>query len=122
MSHGGGTLKPLRIYVGGKYNDEHVFKILNNMRVGIKYSIAIFNLGHYPYSPWLDYPFIWLGEGELDCERLYDLSMAWLKVSEAMFVVPGWETSKGTKAEIKEAESLGIPIYYNLEDIPEVDE
>jgi hypothetical protein len=110
----------MRIYVGGKYTDDHAFKVLNNMRIGMEYSVKVLKMGHSPYCPWLDYPFVWLEGGELEVERLYELSMDWLRVSDAVLLIPGWETSKGSVAEKEEAERLGIPIYYSLEDIPEV--
>ena len=37
--------------------------------------------------------------------------MAWLEVSDAVVLVPGWEQSNGTKKEIEVAEKLGIPVY-----------
>jgi len=38
--------------------------------------------------------------------------MAWLSVSDMVVVLEGWEQSEGTKAEIKRAEELGIPVTY----------
>jgi hypothetical protein len=92
----------LRVYVAGPYTSDHAFKVLNNMRLGMEYSVKVLKMGHSPYCPWLDYPFVWLEGGELEVERL------------------GWETWKGSVAEKEEAGRLGIPIYYSLEDIPEV--
>jgi len=43
-------------------------------------------------------------------------SMEWLRVSEAVLVRELRESSKGTKAEIEEAERLGIPVFYSVED------
>jgi hypothetical protein len=38
--------------------------------------------------------------------------LAFLPDCDAVVVVPGWERSSGTKAEIAEAEKLGIPVFY----------
>jgi hypothetical protein len=34
-----------------------------------------------------------------------------------MILVPGWENSKGTLAEIARAEELDIPVYYSMEEL-----
>jgi hypothetical protein len=122
MSHGGGTLKPLKIYVAGKYNDTDVFKVFNNMRIGMEYSVEVFKLGHNPFCPWMDYHYLLLGNGDIPHERLYEASMEWLRVSDAVFAIPGWSDSKGAVKEVAEAERLKMPIYYYLENIPKVDE
>ena len=112
----------MRIYVAGKYTDNHVFKSLNNMRIGIQYSIEVFKMGHVPFCPWLDYLFVLLGEGEIEKDRLYEYSIEWLKVCDAIFLVPGWSKSEGTLKELEVAEELNIPIYLSLNEIPKVEE
>ena len=42
-----------------------------------------------------------------------DLEM--LRRCDAVLVVPGWEKSSGTRAEIAEANACGIPVFYALE-------
>lgn len=57
--------------------------------------------------------------------QFYNYSMEWLKVSDAVFVVPNamdlkdWQDSKGTLAEIAEAEKLGIPVFYSFNELME---
>jgi hypothetical protein len=43
--------------------------------------------------------------------------MDWLEVSDIVYVLPGFETSKGTLAEIERAEELNIPIVYSFEEL-----
>jgi hypothetical protein len=40
--------------------------------------------------------------------------MAWLEFAGFLYVLPGFETSKGTKKEIEQAEILGIPVIYKI--------
>lgn len=80
------------------------------MRVGTEALLK----GYAPFVPWMDYHFnLMLRDGErLSVEDYYRYSMAWLEVSDAVLVLPGWEKSKGTLNEIKRAEELYMPIYY----------
>ena len=47
----------------------------------------------------------------------YNYTMEWLKVSDMVLVCPNWQNSKGTKAEIEKAKELGIPVYFDIEEI-----
>jgi hypothetical protein len=86
------------------------------MRRGMRASVEVLLAGDAPFVPWHDYHFqLMLREGEsLSVEDYYRYSMAWLEVSEALLVLPNSEHSKGTQAEIKRAEELGIPVFYSL--------
>ncbi len=100
-----------RIYVAGKYSDDNVIGVLNNIRDGIKAAVKVLKMGHVPFCPWLDFLFQFFDES-LKVEDYYRYSMSWLEVSDEVWVLPGWESSKGTKAEIKRAEELGIPVRF----------
>jgi hypothetical protein len=106
-----------RVYVAGAYNADNIVSALENMRKGMRVSTEVFLAGFAPFVPWFDYHFnLMLREGEkLTIEDYYEYSIAWLKVSDAMVLVPGYENSKGTKKEIEIAKELGIPIYYTVE-------
>jgi hypothetical protein len=107
----------MRVYVAGKYSDSNIIGCLNNIHEGIKMSVEVLKLGHACFCPWLDYQFQFFCK-DLVVEHYYRYSMAWLEVSECVLVLPNYETSKGTLAEIKRAKELNIPIYYKLEDLP----
>jgi hypothetical protein len=80
-------------------------------------SVEVLLAGFSPFCPWLDYHFQLMLQGEesLQVKDFYNYSMAWLEVSDAVLVLPGFEKSKGTLAEIKRAKELNIPIYYEFE-------
>ena len=71
-------------------------------------------LGYAPFCPWHNYHFqLQLrGEEKLDVRHYYESTLAWLRAADEVLVLPGWQTSKGTKKEIKEAKRLKIPIVY----------
>jgi len=110
-----------KVYVAGAYSADNVLDVLKNIGRGQYYSAEIFMMGHAPFSPWLDKEYVirnW--DKEFTVEMFYNYSMTWLECSDIMFVVPGWEKSRGTKAEIAIAKKLGIPIIY--EDLEELNE
>lgn len=103
-----------RMYIAGAYSANNVIDVLNNMRKGMRKATEKLLEGYSPFVPWFDYHFqLMLREGEtLSVKHYYDYSMAWLEVSDLVYVLNGYENSKGTLAEIKRAKELGIPIQY----------
>jgi len=107
-----------RIYVAGPYSADNVMDVLRNIRNGIEASQAVFMEGYAPFCPWLDYHYVLMDfEDALTLEDFYNYSIAWLAVSDGILVLEGWETSKGTLAEIEYAKLYHIPIFYNIDDI-----
>lgn len=101
-----------RIYVAGPYSGPDVITILGNIKRGIETSTQILNKGFAVYCPWLDWQ---LGITEyIKLEQYRRNSIAWLEVSDAVVLVEGWESSKGTMKEIELAEQLGIPVFEDI--------
>lgn len=67
-----------------------------------------------PICPWLDSElFLQLREGEaISLETIQEVSMSYLRKADAVMVLKGHETSKGTMAELKEAYALDIPVFF----------
>jgi len=107
-----------RVYIAGAYSADNVLDVLHNIRKGIEMSSHILRLGFAPFCPWLDYHFVLMDSAELlTVENFYDYSLAWLEVSDAMLVLPGHENSKGTLAEIEFAEDKNIPVFYDEDEL-----
>lgn len=104
-----------RIYVAGAYSADNVLDVLRNIGRGEKMCAELFSIGFAPFCPWHDKSYVTYNpNGDFTVEQFYQYSMAWLEVSDAILVIPGWEKSKGTIAEIKRADELGIPVFYNI--------
>lgn len=107
-----------RIYVAGSYSANNVIEILDNIRRGIDVCTKLIIHGYSPFCPWLDFQYKLSGKGnKISKEMLYDCSLSWLKVSEAMLIIPGSGDSEGTKKEMEIAKKLGIPIFHSVEDV-----
>jgi len=107
-----------RVYVAGAYSADNVLKVFENMRKGMQLSTEVFLAGYAPFCPWFDYHFALMsGLNDLTVDMFYEYSIAWLKVSDCMLLVPGWENSKGTLKEIEWAKLLNIPIYCSLDEL-----
>ena len=102
-----------RIYVAGAYSANNVIDVLDNMRIGMRVATQILLMGHSPFVPWFDFHFqLMLREGEeLTVHDYYRYSIAWLEVSDEVWVLPKSENSKGTQGEIKRAKELKIPVF-----------
>ena len=101
-----------KVYVAGKYSDDNILDCLRNIGRGNALGRRVFMDGHAPFIPWHDADFVINNpEAEFTVQMFYDYSIAWLKASDCMLLVHGWESSSGTIKEIAIAEKLGIPIF-----------
>jgi hypothetical protein len=114
----------IRVYVAGAYSDDNVIGVLKNIGRGEYYASQLFINGFAPFTPWHDKTFVinnW--SANFHVSDFYEYSLAWLMVSDCVFIVPNhpglknWEDSVGTLEEIKKAKELYLPIFYSLEDL-----
>lgn len=107
-----------RVYVAGAYSADNVMDVLRNIGRGQKACAEVFRLGFAPFCPWHDKTYVYDNpEEQFTVDQFYKFSMAWLEVCDAVLVLPGFEKSKGTLAEIDRAEKMGIPVFYNTVDL-----
>jgi hypothetical protein len=108
----------MRVYVAGSYSANNVLDVLKNIGIGEKFCADLFLLGYAPFCPWHDKDFIFSRPmSDFTVEMFYDYSMAWLDVSDVIFVLPNSENSKGVQAEIQRAEELNIPVVYSITEL-----
>lgn len=70
--------------------------------------------GYAPFVPIFDFPLSVYGSEELNVDAFYEISLSYLTACEAVLLLSGWESSKGTKRELQVASNLGIPIYTDM--------
>ena len=103
-----------KVYIAGRYSAPTVIEALANIRIGQRAATEALLKGYAVFCPWCDHQlFLQLREGEsIDVATIKEHSMEWLKVSDEVWVLPGWETSHGTCDEIIVAKDRGIPVVY----------
>ena len=107
-----------RIYVAGAYSADNVLDVLINIGKGEIMAAELFHLGFAPFCPWHDKDYIIkFPEKQYTVDMFYGYSMAWLEVSDAILVLPGWTESKGTHAEIHRAHELGIEVFWSVDNL-----
>ena len=108
-------MKITKVYVAGAYSADNIIDCLKNIGRGEYYAAKIFMMGFAPFCPWHDKDFViknW--DKDFTVKMFYDYSLAWLDVSDCIFLVPGWEESKGTLSEIERAKYLNLSIFDDL--------
>jgi len=109
----------MRVYVAGLYSRNekgkkaNIIEILANIRHGIEESRILIEYGFDVYCPFLDFLYgIAAGYNMLTEEDFKRNSMAWLKVSDAVYVISGKGLGGGVDDEIQMAGQLNIPVYF----------
>jgi len=97
------------IYIAGALNNDAVHYIQNLHRM-IKWENEIRQLGFSTFCPGFDF----LGglvNGNWDYKDYFENNQLILERCDAIFLVPGYESSQGTQKEIAKAKRLDIPIF-----------
>lgn len=114
-------MRPLRIYVAGKYTDENQAQRDRNIEVARLHAAMLIKAGHYPFCPHTmtarfedDHP-------EIEYQHYIRMFCHWLRYCDAGYVLENWRSSNGTLIEIRLAEELRLPLYFKPDDVPQVD-
>jgi len=110
-------MSKLKVYIAGALNADNCFEFMDNVRLMMYYGNKVREMGASPFIP------CWDVLESLMCGNLGDhsdyleSSMEWLKVCDALFVVPNVNNygSKGLIKELEFCEKNNIPIIYQTE-------
>ena len=106
--------KRIKVYIAGALNSNAIGYI-NNLHRMIFWSEKIRKLDVAVFVPGNDL-LMGLVVGNYEYTDYFENSQPFLDVCDAIFLVPGWEKSKGTRREIKRAEKKVIPVFDKLAD------
>jgi hypothetical protein len=109
--------KKIKVYCAGKLNDDAVGYIKNCHKMILTAKLVRDN-GYSVYVPCNDF-LEGIVSGEFGYEDYFMNSQPWLEVSNALFLVPGWGNSSGTRREIERADVLNIPIFSDIDKMNE---
>jgi hypothetical protein len=100
-----------RVYIAGKLNDMAVdyLKNVSNMMETAE-MVRKETEGYGVFIPAIDL-LMGIKFGYSTYDDYFDNGQFWLQASDAVFLTPGWESSKGTKKEIETATELNIPVF-----------
>jgi hypothetical protein len=100
------------VYVAGRFRGKTNWEIQQNVRRAEEVSLRVAELGGMPLCPHKNTEHF---DGLLTAEFWLEGTLELMRRCDAVVLVPGWETSEGTKGEIAEANRLGIPVYTSVE-------
>jgi len=102
----------MRIYIASAYTKGDV---AINVRNAIMIADELVRLGHTPFIPHLTHFWHLVSPKTISFWYCYDMSFLdnW---AEAILRVDG--ISEGADNEVIRAEELGLPVYYDIEDLP----
>jgi len=121
-----------RIYVAGPLTphgkkiktdgtlENAAIEYLYNVRNLVLAAVLCLEKGWAPFCPALDLQYFLSTPttGLLNEQAIKGLSMAWLEVSDAILMLPGWERSEGSRMEYSRAVELRMPVYLSIEEVP----
>lgn len=110
-------MQPL-IYVAGPYRAATREAIALNIDAARVIGISAAALGWFPVIPHANTAHMELDLPELGDEFWLRGTMEMMERCDAVVLVPGWESSAGTKGEMARADALRIPIFRTLDTLP----
>jgi Domain of unknown function (DUF4406) len=103
------------VYVAGCFRGVTAWDVAENVRAAERVGFEVAKLGAMPLIPHANTAHF---DGTLTAEFWLEGTMALLRRGcDAVMLVNGWERSTGTKAEIKEAQRLGLPVFEGIGDL-----
>ena len=107
-----------RIYIAGQYSADNVIDVLANINKGIEWGAMLLSRGYAVFCPFLDHHFALTAYGAgISKTQFQANSMAWVEVSDAVFIIPGSRISGGVQREIDRAKELRIPVYFSFDEL-----
>lgn len=100
------------VYIAGPYRSTTENKVYENIQRARAVALEVWTLGYVALCPHLNTAFFG-GECPDDVWLKGDLEI--LARCDALCLVPGWEASSGSRAEIEFAQEKGIPVFYNVD-------
>lgn len=101
--------RPVKVvYIAGKYRAPTPWGVEQNIQAAEAVAAKVIQAGHMPLTPHKNTAHM---EGLADDAFFLAGTMELLRRCDAVVMVPGWERSVGARAEVVEANHLGLPVF-----------
>lgn len=96
------------IYIAGKYRGPTAWAIEQNIRAAEEVAARVVQLGMMPLCPHSNTRHM---DGLAHDEFFLAGTLELMRRCDAVLLVPNWRDSAGARAEVAEADRLGIPVF-----------
>ena len=105
----------IKVYIAGPINADNAVDHLKNMHAFYKAQDRLTRDGFAPYNPAANY-LLGVINGNYEYDDYAEAHISWLKSADILYLLPGWEQSKGTLYEVGIAREMKIPTIedYNM--------
>lgn len=104
-----------KVYVAGPYSAPTASLVDLNITRASGWATRFLLAGLAAFCPHTNYQ----DASGVSYEAILAADMAFLEACDAIFLMPGWETSPGANREKLHAEGLGIPVYTDADELVE---
>jgi len=104
----------ITVYPAGPIQGKDLLTALRNINAGMDWTAKLREMGFAPFPVFCDYADI-MRTKDVPMEGskgVYEMSLAWMRKADCVFMLPGWEYSRGARAERLQAQALRIPVHY----------
>ena len=99
------------VYIAGPFRGPTAWDVAENVRNAERVGLEVAKAGHMPVVPHANTQHF---HGQLDDAFWLEGTLELLRRCDAVVLVPGWEKSSGTRAEVREARRIGITVYSSV--------
>lgn len=112
----------LRVYIAGPYRSlgGNRHEVVEHILTARDAMAALLRMGHTPFCPHTMTAHFEVEYPDLADDDYLRVGLEWLRLCHSVLVLPGWEHSAGTLAEIAEAERLRLPVWYSMDEVPRI--
>ena len=96
------------IYIAGKYRGASPWEVEQNIRAAEDFAAKVWAMGHAALCPHANSRHM---EGVSSEEHFLAGTLELMRRCDAVLLVPNWHRSEGARAEVAEAERLGMPVF-----------
>jgi nucleoside 2-deoxyribosyltransferase len=96
------------IYIAGKYRGPNAWAIEQNIRAAEEVAAKVWEMGHVALCPHANSRHM---DGVASDDVFLAGTLELMRRCDAVVLVPNWRDSEGARAEVAEAERLGLPVF-----------